>query len=182
MIPPPELTADKFRLLTWPRPELSRMTIQSEVLEKHCPLDSGRLERRIVAPSSTQAELFDSGNLTTLPLEMKHLILRLLDLKPLTNLRAVSWGARTLVDNLPQYKAIIEHAPNALRAFLSTNMAVQLTSTNLFDTLCTQACFCCGQFGPMLDLFTCNRCCTPCASDSNDLLSITVAIANMISS
>jgi len=171
------LTVDEFRLLSWTRPELSRNTIQPESLERHCPLDNGRLEEHTISPSNTQLRVFDTGDLRALPLEIAYLILSLLDLRSLTDFRAVSWGSRALVDSLPQYKAIIQHAPNALRALLSTNMAVHFTTSNLFEALYTQVCFGCGQFGPFLDLFTCYRYCLTCVIDSNDLLSTPISTA-----
>ena len=117
------------------------------------------------------------GTLPALPLEITYLILSLLDLRSLTDLRAISWGSRALVDSLPQYKAIIQHVPQALRAFLSTNMAIHYTVLDLFEALCTQPCFCCGQFAPLLDLFTCHRYCLTCVIDSDDLLSMPVSTA-----
>jgi hypothetical protein len=171
------LTVDEFRLLTWTRPSLSRMTIQPETLERYCPLDNGRLEQRTISQSHTQVKLHDTGKLRALPLEITHLVISLLDLKSLTDFRAVSWGSRALVDSLPQYNAIIQHAPNTLRALLSTNMAMHFTTPHLFEVLCTEACFGCGEFGPFLDLFTCRRYCVTCVITCNDVLSTPISTA-----
>lgn len=164
------LTKDEFRLLTSTRPELSEMTIQPELLEKNCPLDNGRLEQHTVSRSNLQSRLFDTVDLQSLPPDIINSILNSLDLRSLTDLRAVSWGTRALVDNLPQYKSINQHAPNALRALLSTKTAVYSTALDLFRTLSSQACINCGQFGPFLDLFTCDRYCLTCVSFSGTLL------------
>ncbi|KAF4628658.1 hypothetical protein G7Y89_g9489 [Cudoniella acicularis] len=166
MTSPLSLTDDEFRLLTWPRPTLSQMTIQPESLRRHCPLDNGRLLPRPVSLSNL-------GNFDILPLEIIHSIfINFLDLQRLTDFRAVSWRARTLVDDLPPYHAIVRHSPDSLRALLSTQMAVHFTTQDIFQALCTEACFGCGQHGPFLDLFTGHRRCIPCVLNSNDLMSI----------
>lgn len=164
MVSATRLTEDEFQLLTSKRPSLSRMTIQPERLRRNCPLDNGRLHQ----PSSHHSNI---GTLEIFPLEIVHSVLRLLDLKSLTNLRAVSWHARATVDSLPPYMAVVSHCPDALRALLSTCMADHFTAENVFDALRSQSC-CCGDFGPYLDLFTALRRCLPCVIRSPDLLSV----------
>lgn len=176
----PSLTEDEFHFLTWTRPSLSRITIEPEELERHCPLDNARLERRGTHQPNTHVRLLNIWNMRALPLEITHLILSLLDLKSLTDFRAVSWDSRALVDGLPEYGTIIQHAPNALRALLSTNMALYFTTTNLFRALSKQDCFICGEFGPFLDLFTCQRCCLNCVINSKALLSIPIYVAKQV--
>lgn len=157
------LSEDEFRLLTWTRPQLTRMTIQPESLRQHCPLDNGRLQQHATSPTSI-------GNLEVLPLGIIHAVLSIIDLQSLTTFRAVSWHARALVDSLPTYAVIIHHTSDTLRALLSTRMAVHFTAQDIFEALCGQSC-CCGQFGPFLDLFTARRRCLPCVINSEDLLS-----------
>jgi hypothetical protein len=164
------LTKDEFRLLTWPRPELSRMTIQPQSLQRHCPLDNDRLRPHA---AKTPASLVNIGVLKTLPLEIIHSILKILDLQCLTDFRAASWCARALVDSIPSYSAMVQHCPDALRALLSTHMAVHSTAQDIFEALCTQACVGCGQFGPLLDMFTAHRYCITCVAYSDNSLSMT---------
>ncbi|KAF8861989.1 hypothetical protein BDZ45DRAFT_671533 [Acephala macrosclerotiorum] len=144
--------------------------IQAESIQRCCPLDNGRLEPR---DAKSSAPISDFGNLECFPLEIIDSILRMFDLQSLTNFRAVNWHARTLVDNITPYKAIIQHAPDVLRGLLSTQMAVHFTTEDIFEALCTQACFGCGQYGGFLDMFTAHRYCIICIADSEDLQCIT---------
>ena len=177
MASPPSLTTDEFRLLTWSRPELTRMTIQLQSLQRHCPLDNGRLQQSTVFEAKCTASTSNIGDLEALPIEIIHSVFNILDLQSLTNSRAISWRARALVDSFPPYNAIVKHSPDALRALLSTHMAIHFTAQDIFDALCTQACFSCGQFGPFLDIFTGYRHCVTCVTYSDNLLSITASLA-----
>lgn len=174
------LTNDEFRLLTWTGLEFSKMTIEPESLEKNCPLDNGRLEQPTVSKSNSGSKRSNTGTLRAfpLPLEIMSSILSLLDLRSLTNFRAVSWGSRALVDGLPKYKSIIHHAPNALRALLSTKTARYFTALDLFKALSSQACVNCGrQFGPLLSMFTCHRYCLSCIKNGAELLCLPLSAA-----
>ncbi|CAG8961941.1 hypothetical protein HYFRA_00013721 [Hymenoscyphus fraxineus] len=147
---PTILTSDEFRLLTWSRSSLSRETIPPPSLQKHCPLDNGRHEPQ----NGEDYNASTLGVLRALPIEMIHSILNLLDLQSLTDLRRISWGIQALVNTLPTYKAIVHHTPDVLRALLSTKMAGYYTAQDMFNALCIQSCFGCGNFGPFIDLFT----------------------------
>jgi hypothetical protein len=153
------------------------MTIPFESLQRHCPLDNGRLAQLTVSEAKCTASPLHNGDLEALPIEIIHSIFNLLSLQTLTDFRGVSWRARALVDSFPPYNAIFQHSPNVLRALLSTHMAIHFTAQDIFDALCTQACLSCGQFGPFLDLFTGHRHCITCVADSDDLLSITASSA-----
>lgn len=177
MAPPISLTQDEFLLLTWSRPELTRMTIQPQSLQKHCPLDNGRLRLRTVFDAKCTASLSTIGYLEALPPEIIYSTLIILDLQSLTDFRAISWHARALVDSFAPYSAIVQHAPDALRALLSTHTAVHFTAQDIFKALCTQTCFGCGKFGPFLDMFTGYRYCITCVAYSDNLLSITASSA-----
>lgn len=171
MASPISLTNDEFRLLTTPRPQLSRMTIQLEALQKHCPLDNGRFQP---GPTAAHSSI---GDLEAFPLEIIHSVFDVLDLQSLTDFRTVSWSARALVDNFPPYDAIVRHCPDALRALLSTHMAAHFTCGNISQALTTQACLDCGQFGPFLDLLTGHRRCLTCAIYSEHPMSMTASSA-----
>lgn len=92
MTPPFQLTDDEFRLLTWAGPDFSELTIDLESLERNCPLDNGRLEQPTISKTCPDSKLFDTGNLRAFPWEISLSILILLDLKSLTDFRAVSRG------------------------------------------------------------------------------------------
>jgi hypothetical protein len=150
------------------------MTIQPQSLQKWCPLDNDQLRPD---GRKTPSYLSNVGSLKTLPLEVVQLILNLLDLQCLTDFRAVSWSARALVDSVPKYNALIQHCPDALRALLSTRMAVYFSASQIFEALCTQDCAGCGLFGPFLDLFTARRYCITCVGNLDELLSMTAPSA-----
>ncbi|KFY79908.1 hypothetical protein V499_01166 [Pseudogymnoascus sp. VKM F-103] len=177
MASPISLTKDEFRLLTWSRPELTRMTIQPQSLQRLCPLDNGLFQPRADYKANNATSFSNIGDLDALPLEIIHSIFSILDLRSLTDFRALSWRARALVDSFPPYNEIVHHSPDALRALLSTHMAVHFTAQDIFDALCTQACFGCGQFGPFLDMFTGHRRCITCVAYSDRLLSMTASSA-----
>ncbi|KAL3423934.1 F-box domain-containing protein [Phlyctema vagabunda] len=178
MASPMTLTTDEFRLLTWSRPGLNRMTIAPQSLRRLCPLDNGRLQPcTVFEAKETPASPSTIGDLDSLPLEIIHSTFNILDLQTLTDFRAISWRARALVDSFPPYSAIVRHSPDALRALLSTHMAVYFTAQDIFEALCTQACFSCGHFGPFLDMFTGHRHCIICVTYSDDLLSMTASSA-----
>jgi len=105
MASPPSLTPDEFRLLTWSRPELTRMTIQVQSLQRHCPLDNGRLQQSTVFEAKCTASPSNIGDLEAFPIEIIHSVFNILDLQSLTNSRAISWRARALVDSFPQVKS-----------------------------------------------------------------------------
>jgi hypothetical protein len=94
-------------------------------------------------------------------------------LQSLTDFRVISWRARALVNSFQPYSKIAHYSPDALRALLSTRMAIYFTAQDIFDALCTQKCFGCGEFGPFLDLFTSYRQCITCVANSDSLFSIT---------
>ncbi|CZT45933.1 uncharacterized protein RSE6_06292 [Rhynchosporium secalis] len=120
------------------------------------------------------------GTLDALPLEILQMAFGILDLQALTDIRALSWRVRALVDGLPPYKSILEHCPDVLRALLSTNMAIHHTAQDIFDALCKQTCAECDQCGPFLDMFTARRYCITCAGNSDDTLCITRSSARKI--
>jgi hypothetical protein len=164
---PTALTEREFRLLTWTRPGLSQQTISPHLLQKHCPLDNGRHDPHNNQPRSPPLGVLWHG----FPVEITHSILKLLDLQSLTDFRAVSWDARALVSTVSPYQAIVQHAPDALRALLSTETAVYFTAQDIYDALCERKCFLCERFGPFLDLFTGHRCCLICTEKSMQILS-----------
>ena len=175
MAEPESLNELEFGFLTWTHPQLNQVAIQSDNLRKHCPLDNFQL--RFVRKAKKISSTSNAGLLETLPLEIIQIIFSLLDLQSLTDLRSISWLARTLVDSVPSYKAIIQHCPDVIRALLSTHMAVYFTAGDSLRALCSKICEGCGAIGPFLDLFTSHRYCLGCVISSNDLLCMTVTSA-----
>ncbi|PQE12352.1 Cyclin-like F-box protein [Rutstroemia sp. NJR-2017a BVV2] len=169
------LATDEFRLLTYKHPQLTQRGIQPRYLQKFCPLDNDQLRTDSM---KIPASISNIGSLEALPLEVLQSILSLLDLQCLTDFRAVSWRSRALVDSVPEYNALVQHCPDALRAFLSTGMAVDFSASKIFEALCTRDCIGCGLFGPLLDLFTAHRCCIGCLMSRDDLLTMEASDAS----
>ena len=118
-----------------------------------CPLDNGQ-----PPPAPTHG----LGTPEQLPLELLQIILVSLDLKPLTDFRRVNRQARQVVDSIPQYNQIIQHAPISIRAILSIESGDWISCQTLYQKLCTDACDICGHFGGYLYLITCRRVCFLC--------------------
>jgi hypothetical protein len=176
--PKPEpLTKSEFHSLTESLADLPGSTIDEiPTLKAPCPLDYGHHESKKVEnlPCST-SDLF-----RIIPAEIIQKILSILDLQSLTDLRRVSWGVRALVDTVPPYKALMKYSRNTIRALLSTETAIYSTPQDIFDELCRQDCFICGDFGPLLDMFTGRRCCVDCVTYSQQLRSIEISSAEQL--
>lgn len=175
MAVPTTLNDDEFRLLTFPELHINGQTIARDFIRHDCPLDNGRHHQRVL--NSAHNTSFNLGDLRKLPLEIIQMIFLLLDLQSLTNLRSISWYTRTLVDELPPYIKLLEYVPDALRALLSTGMAIHFNTQDIINALSTQACAGCGQYATLLDLFTASRFCISCVGQSPDTLSITASAA-----
>ncbi|KAL4905246.1 hypothetical protein BDW74DRAFT_178251 [Aspergillus multicolor] len=118
--------------------------------ETLCALDNGRHHP---APDATL------GALDTLPLELLNMLLTLLDIRSLTDFRRVNQRAMQVVNSIPQYRTITEHAPTSLRAMLSIGTGRWISSQDLYNKLYTAECDICGDFGGYLYLLTCRRVC-----------------------
>ncbi|KAL9099211.1 MAG: hypothetical protein Q9163_005254 [Psora crenata] len=130
-------------------------TLDENELVEHCPLDIGR---------HTLKPKCNLGSLDLLPSELLSGVLSQLDLQSLTDFRRVNQRAMGLVNSVPHYEVIINHAPAALRGMLSIGTAKLTTCQDLYDKLCTANCDTCGDFGGYLYLITSRRVCFICLS------------------
>ncbi|OAQ73806.2 F-box domain-containing protein [Pochonia chlamydosporia 170] len=143
---------------TYPCLNLNDHTLDENLpVSEHYPLQSNRTQ-----------PVARAGTLDSLPLELIHKILCQLDVRTLSDFRATNRRATELVDTLPQYKAIITHARNALRGILSIQTGRWITCRTLYQKLCTPQCEHCGDFAGYLYLLTCKRVCFLCFT-KNDL-------------
>jgi hypothetical protein len=133
-------------------------------LERGCPLDNGRHDKRDTATL---------GTLGTLPVELIQTILLDLDLQSLTSLRRVNRRTRLTIDTLWQYNEIITYASNSLRAALSLNVGTSISCRQLHRELCSQECVTCSRFGAFLYLLTCSRVCYVCLVEDPRFLPLT---------
>lgn len=100
------------------------------------------------------------GDLQELPVEVLTMILPHMDIPTLMAFRQINTEARDMVDFLQQYRTIVTHCPNVLRALASTR-ATSFTLDSLYRTLFTEECSRpnCRLFGAYLNLITASRFC-----------------------
>lgn len=164
------MDATEIRYLTYSRGNICDRTIDTEYLQHDCPLD--QTSSKTPSVSHMRNATASLGRFDQIPLETTQHILAHLDLSSLTLVRSTSKRMNLLVDSLHAYGKIVTHAPNALRALLSTQSAQYFTAIDLYNALRAQDCFLCGHFGAFLYLLTCRRCCWRCLTTAPDLLPI----------
>ncbi|KAL8644048.1 MAG: hypothetical protein Q9210_007448 [Variospora velana] len=163
----------KLRLLTYALPQTARCFVDLATLEKNCPLDighTGDLTGMLTISGANTAP----STLESLPLELLHDIIYRLNLQTLIDLRSVNKRIRDLVTCTPAYRAITQHAPNALRFMLSLATASSFSLIQLYNALLSIDCFLCGGFGDYLSALNCQRCCIGCIANSPELSAINI--------
>ena len=130
-------------------------------IEGLCDLKNGR-DRRVPC--------YGLGTLETLPLEVLQMVLLRLDILSITDFRRVNRQARLVVDQIPQYKQIIVHAPASIRGCLNIGTGCLFSCQYLYKKLRTPECDSCGDFGGYLYLVTCRRVCFLCFTENADFL------------
>ncbi len=161
------IAAQQLSELTYERHDMQDLSINLKTLAQKCPLTQTSSTR-----SAIDSDLQPLGQFDSLPLEILQNILQQLDLHTLTLMQCLNRTSKLLVNSLPQHRDIVAHAPNALRAMLSTGMASYFSIDNLYSALRSQGCFLCGSFGPLLYLFSCSRCCWRCLAEASDVLPV----------
>lgn len=161
------LSQGQLNEYTYRRPNIVDYTLDDADLETHCPLDSGQY--------SIQPQ-YSLGQLDTLPLEIVIDILLTLDIPSLTAFRHVNRRAMGLVHSLHQYRMVVKHCPNVLRAIISID-ARYFNLRTLYNTLSTSRCETCYRFGGYLYLITCKRVCYFCFTSNPIYLPISVGFA-----
>jgi hypothetical protein len=97
-----------------------------------------------------------------LPVELLRQILLELDLPSLGMLRRVNTTTRSLVESLPEYFLLRNHASDTLRVMDATDCASRFPIRWLYAELCHPWCRTCTDFGPFLYLPTISRSCFLC--------------------
>lgn len=123
-------------------------------------------------PSSSSLGLLDR-----IPLELLHLILVMLDFQSLLHVSRVSLLGQVVVQPLPAYRDLMEHAPHTLAALGRTGLLGLHPATVLHATLLSEICVSCGGYGAFLFLPTCERCCYECLRMNQSLWVIPTALA-----
>ncbi|KAL8645844.1 MAG: hypothetical protein Q9210_006483 [Variospora velana] len=165
----PDDIETKLKLLTWSRPDLSTLCIPVATLRGKCPLDNSTGDKASGVSQDAGGAIPgpDLGLLDALPPELLQDVLSTVDIRNLTNLRAVNKRAWLVIDHLLHYGAVFENAPDALRFMLSTGAASYFILANLYGAWSTLKCFnlkCfnCRNFGDFLSVLTCQRYCYHC--------------------
>ncbi|RSL54808.1 hypothetical protein CEP54_009685 [Fusarium duplospermum] len=113
------------------------------------------------------------GALDALPVELLNIILAEIDLQTLVSFRCVNRRAAEVVDHIPSYKAVMTHAPHALRGILSIETGRWIACIVLYEKLCLAKCETCSDLGDYLYLVTCKRVCFLCLSQDRLYLPVT---------
>ncbi|CUS12802.1 unnamed protein product, partial [Tuber aestivum] len=112
-----------------------------------------------------------------LPLEIINEILLFLDICSLLAFRRVNTVALAAINALPEYRAIITHAPDVVRAYLATNLSSHANIGELFQALTSKLCSYCNSFGAFIFLLECRRVCWHCHTQDPELLPICRGLA-----
>jgi len=103
-----------------------------------------------------------AGDFDGLPVEMIHNILRKLDFDSLGSMRLVNSKTQSIVDSLPEYKAMITHAPSIIHTLRVTTTSSHFTAEELYGLLINEHCVVCNDFGLFFFIPLGVRCCYPC--------------------
>lgn len=169
----------RIRYSSYSRGDISDRTIDTDELQRYCPMD--QVSTKTPSASHMRDATASLGRLDKLPVETAQNILSNLDLGTLTSLRSTSQRLNLLVDSLFPYKEVFTHAPDALRALLSTGATRYFTAIDLQNALRSQTCFLCRRrFGAFLYLLECRRCCWHCLVNSHHLMPIAKDAAQLL--
>ncbi|RGP61840.1 hypothetical protein FSPOR_9672 [Fusarium sporotrichioides] len=132
-----------------------------------------------ITPISNQPRVYASslGQLDLLPAELLLSVLDLLDFQSLSRLSRVSLLGKDVVEDLPVYSEMIQHAPETLVALGQTRLLGHHTATLLHSTLRQSKCVSCFAFGGFLFLPTCERVCFECLYENQSLRMTSPALA-----
>lgn len=108
-------------------------------LAKRCKLDNG--DKKFSLPMVGVGQVTDG--LQALPVECYQACLQYLDIATLTTMRRVSQFTRRTIDSLHPYRELYEHAPQAIRACLSTGVASHIPLLRLHNSLTSMECYYC---------------------------------------
>ncbi|PGH20369.1 hypothetical protein AJ80_03637 [Polytolypa hystricis UAMH7299] len=115
----------------------------------------------------------------TVPLELVHEIMLELDLKSLGNLRGVNSHFKEMVDSLPPYKLLLEHAPQTLGVMFRTGAAPFVPIKELYAEFSQPSCHTCDSFGQCIFLPTVRRCCESCLQSRAEFYMIPLNTASV---
>ncbi|CAK7230061.1 hypothetical protein SCUCBS95973_007446 [Sporothrix curviconia] len=131
-------------------------------------------------PALSSCSAASLGQLDSLPVELMHMVLVLLDVQSLVRLSQVARAAKVAVDGLPAYEDLRQHIPDVLVALGRTRMLHCHSVACLQDALRAsppRCASCLVSFGGFLFLPTCERVCFDCLCENRALRMTTPALA-----
>lgn len=117
------------------------------------------------------------GSLDQLPAELFLLIPNLLDFQCFSRISRTCLRGKEVVEALPAYRDVMEHAPETLTALGKTRLLRYHAAPLLRQTLRTDKCASCFDFGGFLFLLTCERICFDCLRENRAFRMTTPTIA-----
>ncbi|KAF2012958.1 hypothetical protein BU24DRAFT_412267 [Aaosphaeria arxii CBS 175.79] len=152
------LSKSRFEALTYKYPRFYPQKVKDFTLDDNLPLAGLTIRNEY----RSKAAKFGLGTLDVLPLELLQESLSHLDVSTLTKFRHINRRAADVVESIPEFKAIVMHAPNALLGILSVETGHLISCKALYEQLCTAECEHCGSFAGYLYVLTCSRVCFHC--------------------
>ncbi|EWY85600.1 hypothetical protein FOYG_12741 [Fusarium oxysporum NRRL 32931] len=144
-------------------------------------LNLGRVIQDIfpATPSTIHPErsISSLGQLDTLPAELLHITLNLLDFQSLSRVSRVSLRGKRVVENFLPYQQVIQHAPKVPTALIKTNLVGYYPASEVYRILKSYRCVSCSDFGAFLYLPTCERVCFECLFQNRGLWMMTLPMA-----
>lgn len=161
------LTLSQLEAYTYRKSRTVDYTLDDADLETWCPLDN---RQHLIPPQDLL------GRLDMLPRELLTWRFLTLDLPSLTIFRRVNRRAMGLVDSLYQYRMVLKHCPNVLRAISSID-ARYFDYRTLYKTLSTTKCEGCDRLGGYFYLITYKRVCYFCFTMNLDYFPVSATRA-----
>ncbi|KAM0307472.1 hypothetical protein ACHAPM_000191 [Fusarium culmorum] len=128
-------------------------------------------------PNQSRVYASSLGQLDLLPAELLLSVLDLLDFQSLSCLSRVSILGKDVIESLPVYSEMVQHAPETLAALGQTHLLGHHRATLLHSTLRQSKCVSCFAFGGFLFLPTCERVCFECLYENQSLRMTSPAMA-----
>lgn len=108
-------------------------------------------------------------NLFQMPPEILSRIILELDIVSTNWFSQANRQTRFVTTALPQYRQVVQHGAQAIKAMLRANLVDCFSYRELHRALIQEQCSLCGKFGGFLFLLTCTRCCYTCIHTASEL-------------
>ncbi|KJZ70870.1 hypothetical protein HIM_09735 [Hirsutella minnesotensis 3608] len=157
---------DTIRQLAYPEDEEREFKY---MIRNDAPVRTQAIRRKPDCPSL--------GRLGSLPPELLLMICNFLDFQSLSRASQASLDLNALVHGLSAYHEMMEHAPDVLAVLGKTRLLHHHSASLLRQTLRSDRCVSCFEFGGFLLLPTCERVCLECLHRNPILWMIPITIA-----